>query len=91
MRPRKIGVAFDELFRAVIGETHGELAVVVFAIHVDDGAHAVGWMVHALADERIAAAFDTGGDGSCPIAPSAARSLDAVGVRRTRRANSSAE
>ena len=90
MRPRKIGVAFHELFRAVIGETHGELAVVVIAIHMDDGAHAVGWMLHPLADERIAAAFYAAGDGVSDRTRGA-RSLEEVGVRRMRRANSSAE
>ena len=57
LRPRKIGVALDQLFRTVIGETHGELAVVVLTIHVDDGANSIGWMAHALPDERVAAAL----------------------------------
>src|SRR2546427_4170818 len=55
LRPGKIGVALHELFRAVIGETHGEPAVIVLAIHLDDRAHSISWMADALADERIAA------------------------------------
>ena len=60
MRPGKIGVAFDELFGAVAGETYGELAIFVLAIHMNNCAHSVGWMAHPLPDERIAAA-----PGSC--------------------------
>src|SRR5438445_11638210 len=57
LRPGKIGVALHELFRAVIGETHGEPAVIVLAIHVDDRAHSISWMADALAGERISAAL----------------------------------
>ena len=41
----------------MVGETHGELAVIVIAVHVDDGAEAVGWMADALADEGIGVAL----------------------------------
>src|SRR5689334_590081 len=55
--PGEIGVAFNEFFRAVAGETYGELAILVFAVHMDNRDDSVGWMTHPLADERIAAAL----------------------------------
>src|SRR6266704_2257564 len=57
LRPGKIGVALHQLFRSITGETHGEPAVIVLAIHLDDRAHSISWMADTLADERIAAAL----------------------------------
>src|ERR1700746_748268 len=55
--PGKVGEALYELFRSMIGEADGELAVIVFAIHMDDGTEAVSRVAHALTDKGIAAAF----------------------------------
>ncbi len=58
LSPRQLSVALHQLLRAVIRKTHGEPAVIVVAIHVDDGADPIGWMVNTLSDEGITVAFD---------------------------------
>src|SRR5208283_4449714 len=49
----QVRVAFDELFCAAPGETHGDAAIVVFPFHADHRSHAVLRMAHLLAQQRV--------------------------------------
>src|ERR1019366_669388 len=51
--PAQIRIPLHEFLRSVIGETHGQFAVVAIALDAGDGSGAVCGMAHALADERI--------------------------------------
>ena len=52
----EVGETLHKFLGAVVGEADGQAAFLVFAIHGDDGAHAVGLVAHADADQRMGSA-----------------------------------
>jgi len=79
---------------SVIGEAHGELAVLPIALNADDGTCPVGGMAYTLADERIVAPVERPRRGCAlerALLGASFEPREGAAATRIRRENSSSE